>query len=387
MSRHLSCAAAVLALAVGCGRSATETPVSRPPIVTVSTPIEKEVVDSYDFDGNTAAVATVDIRARVTGYLEKIYFEDGQEVKEGQPLFLIDKRPYQADLDQALAEQGRAEAQAKRLRADFARAERLLPMRTISQEEYDRIAGDLATANAEIESRKAAVEQANLYLHFCAISAPISGRISRREVTEGNLVIANETLLTTIVSIAPIYAYFDVDEPTVLRIRQMIREGRLAPREEVRPVVRLGLDIESGYPHRGEIDFVDNRVDPKTGTLKVRAVFPNQDGVLTPGLHARIEMPLGKPRKALLVSERAIGSSQGQKFVYVVNQKNEVVARPVTVGLLDGHLREIASGLAADERIITNGLQRVRPGMVVDPKPAEMTADIEPAPSSSIAGR
>jgi RND family efflux transporter MFP subunit len=368
--------AAVLALAAGCAPSSAEPPKRQPPVVTVSTPIEKEVVDNFYFEGYTAAVATVDIRARVTGYLSKVYFKDGDDVKAGQPLLLIDKRPYEAELAQAQAELGRAEALVKRLNSDFARAERLLPMRTISQEEYDRIAGERAQAMADVKSRQAAVERADLYLHFCAISAPIAGRISRALVTEGNLVIANETLLTTIVSTDPMYAYFDVDEPTVLGIQQMIREGELQSRDEVQPPIRLGLDIDEGYPHQGVIDFVENRVDPKTGTLKVRGVFANKDEVLSPGLHARIELPIGKPHKALMVAERAIGTSQGQKFVYVVDDKNVVVARPVAVGLLQGHLRVITSGLRPDERVIVSGLQRVREGVTVDPKPAEMTADV-----------
>ena len=318
----LLAAAVAVVLVAGCGQPAGPEPVAKLPIVTVSTPVEAEVVDNHYFEGNTAAVSTVDIRARVTGYLSKVYFEDGQDVKAGQPLFLIDKRPYQAELDQAKAELGQAEARLKRLNADLVRAEKLLPMRTISQEEYDRTAGERAQAAAGARARKAAVERANLDLHFCAISAPISGRISRRLVTKGNLVIANESLLTTLVSIAPIYAYFDVDEPTMLRLQQMTREGKLERKEDFRPPVYLGIDVDEGYPYQGELDFTENRVDPSTGTLKVRAVFPNKDDALSPGLHARIRVPIGKPHKALMIAERAIGSSQGQKYVFVVNDKD-----------------------------------------------------------------
>lgn len=363
-----------------------ERPVAAPPVVTVSTPIEKEIVDKYHCDGYTAAVSTVDVRARATGYLSKVYFTDGQDVKVDEPLFLIDKAPYEAEVAQAKAELARSEAQLKRLTADLTRAERLLPMRTISQEEYDRIAGDRAQAAADVQAREAAVKRADLNLHFCAIKSPINGRISRTLVTVGNLVLANDTLLTTIVSIAPIYAYFDVDEPTVLRIRQMIREGEMKSREEVQPPVKLGLDIGAGYPFDGVIDFVENRIDPKTGTLKVRAVFANKDQVLSPGLHARIELPIGKPHKALMVAERAIGSTQGTRYVFVVDGKNQVVERPVTVGLLEGHLRVITSGLAANDRVIVNGLQRVHPGVTVDPKPAEMVPT-EPAQVSALGSR
>lgn len=377
MGRFLLCLCAALTaiLLAGCGQQAGEVPVRLPPEVTVSKPIEKEVVDNYYFEGYTAAVSTVDIRARVTGYLSKVYFKDGDNVKEGQPLFLIDPRPYQASLDQAQAEEGRVEALLKRLQSDYTRAERLLPQKTISQEEFDRTAAERNQALADVRAKKAAVEQANLNLHFAAIKAPISGRISRTLVTEGNLVTANETLLTTIVTIDPIYAYFDVDEPTVLHIRQMIREGELEPREKRAPVIHLGLDIDSGYPFKGTLDFVENRIDPKTGTLKVRAIFANKDEALAPGSHARIEMPLGKPHKELLISERAIGTMQGQKYVYVVNDKNEAVYRPVKLGSLEGHLRVVRSGIAADDRVITNGVQRVRAGVTVTPKEADMTAE------------
>ncbi len=384
-ARHLSIAS-LIALAIacvavaGCGKSTAQMPVAIPPRVTVATPVEQQVVDDYYYEGYTAAVSTVDVRARATGYLSKVYFKDGQDVKQGDRLFLIDPRPYQAELAQAKGELARVEAQVKRINADFARAEKLLPMRTISQEEYDRIAGERAQALADVQAKEAVVETANLNLHFCAIESPIDGRISRKFVTEGNLVIANETLLTTIVSIAPIYAYFDVDEPTVLRVQKMIREHELSPRQEVAPAVYLGLDIEAGYPHEGAVDFVDNRIDPTTGTLKLRAVFPNEEGVLSPGLHARIQMPLGKPHQALMVLDRAIAASQGRKYVYVVNDQDEAIERTVQVGLLRGHLREITAGLEPQERIVINGLQRVRDRMVVDPQPGEMTVD-EPRPA------
>jgi len=376
MNRFLPylCSALAALSMTGCGQQAAQAPVRLPPEVTVSKPIEKDVVDNLYFEGYTAAVSTVDIRARVTGYLSKVYFKDGDNVKEGQPLFLIDPRPYQASLDQAQADEGRVEALLKRLQSDFTRAERLLPQKTISQEEFDRTAAERNQALADVRAKKAAVEQANLNLHFAAIKAPINGRISRTLVTEGNLVTANETLLTTIVTVDPIYAYFDVDEPTVLHIRQMIREGELESREKKPPVIHLGLDIDSGYPFKGTIDFVENRIDTKTGTLKVRAIFANKDEALAPGSHARIEMPLGKPHKELLISERAIGTLQGQKYVYVVNDKNEVVYRPVKLGSLDGHLRVVRSGIAADDRVITNGVQRVRAGVTVTPKDSEMTA-------------
>ena len=363
--------AGLMLAAAGCGPAAGPPVELRPPIVTVSQPSELEVTDTYFFEGYTAAVETVDIRARVNGYLDKIYFQDGGDVLKDAPLFLIDPRPYEATYNQAKAEMTSVEVQLKRLDADLARAQKLLPKRTISQEEFDKTAADQAAAAAEFLAREAALQQADLNRRFCAIKAPIAGRISRTLVTTGNLVTANVTLLTTIVSMDPVFAYFDVDEPTVLKIQKAIREGKLESARTTKIPLYLGLDIDDGYPYEGTIDFVENRVDPATGTLKVRGVFPNPKQALSPGLHARIKLPMGKPYKALAVTERAIGTNQGQKVVYVVNAKNEVVERPVTLGVLQNGMRVIDKGLKADERVIVNGLQRVRPGVTVEPKTAE----------------
>jgi RND family efflux transporter MFP subunit len=296
-------------------------------------------------------------------------------------LFLIDPRPYQAQLDQATSELARVEATLKRLDAEYARAEKLLPKRNISQEDFDKTAAERAETAAEVKSRQAQAEEARLNLHFAAIRSPIEGRISRRLVTEGNLVTANETLLTTIVSTAPVYAYFDVDEPTVLRIRQMIREGKIQDARETEIRVQLALDIDKGYPYEGVIDFVDNRVDPKTGTLKVRAKFANQNKALSPGLHARIKLELGEPHKELAISERAIGRTQGQKYVFLVNEENQVVEQPITVGVLEDNLRVVTTGLKATDRVIVNGLQRVREGVTVNPRQSDAST-AGPAPSA-----
>jgi len=372
----------------GCGGPALKPPLREAAVVTVAHPVEIEVVDKYFFEGYTAAVSTVDVRSRVTGYLSKIYFQDGQDVKEGAPLFLIDPRPYQAQLDQTTAELARVEATLKRLDAEYTRAEKLLPKRNISQEDFDKTAAERAETAAEVKSRQAQAEEARLNLHFAAIKSPIDGRISRRLVTEGNLVTANETLLTTIVSIAPVYAYFDVDEPTVLKIRQMIREGKIQDARETEIKVQLALDIDKGYPYEGVIDFVDNRVDPKTGTLKVRAKFANENHALSPGLHARIKLELGEPRKELAISERAIGRTQGQTYVFVVNDENRVVEQPISVGVLEDNLRVVTTGLKPSDRVIVNGLQRVREGVTVNPQPSDAsTAGAAPsAPAGAAAG-
>lgn len=363
--------AVALMLALGCNRGSAPKVELRPQEVTVSTPQQLEVTDTYYFEGYTAAVESVDVYSQVNGYLSKIYFQDGADVKQGDPLFLIDPRPYQASYDQAAAEVNRVQKQLDRLTKDLSRADQLLPKRTISQEEYDRVFAEHAAAVAELKSRQAALETANLNLHFAAIKAPIAGRISRRFVTEGNLVTANTTLLTTIVSIKPIYVYFDVDEPTVLKVRQGIREGKVTSIRQVKAPVYVGLDIDQDYPYEGLLDFVDPSIDPKTGTLKVRGVFANEDDALSPGMHARIKMPIGKPYQALAIPDRAIATNQGRKIVYVVDANNQVRKRPVTLGPLQGELRVITAGIGPEDRVIINGLQRVRDGVTVDPKTAE----------------
>jgi RND family efflux transporter MFP subunit len=215
------------------------------------------------------------------------------------------------------------------------------------------------------------MEKANLDLHFAAIKSPISGRISRRLVTVGNLVTANTTLLTTIVSIKPIYAYFDVDEPTVLRIQQAIREGKIQSARVAKVPVFLGLDVDEGYPYEGVIDFVDNTIDPNTGTLKIRGVFPNENEALSPGLHARIKLPMGKPYPAIAIPERAIATNQGRKIAYVVDAENVVHERVLTLGPLQGEMRVIREGLEPSDRVVVNGLQRVRDGATVVPQAME----------------
>jgi RND family efflux transporter MFP subunit len=215
-----------------------------------------------------------------------------------------------------------------------------------------------------------------LKLEWTKVIAPVAGRVSRTYVTQGNLVQAGDqgggTLLTTLVSIDPMYAYYDVDEHTALRVRQMIREGKSESIRDSGGPVSLGLANEEGHPHQGTIDFVDNQVNPRTGTIRLRGNFPNQDQVLLPGFFVRIRTPVGKPHQAMLVTERAIDTDQGQKIVYVVNDKNEVVARPIKLGVLHDGLREIADGLKPDDKVIVNGLQQVRPGLVVEPKLVDM---------------
>jgi RND family efflux transporter MFP subunit len=341
----------------------------------VSDPVERDVTDYADFTARTAAVEAVGVRARVWGYLDKVTFTEGMLVKKGDVLFEIDPRTYQVALHQAEGNLASLDARLKRLDADLGRAEQLVG-RAMSREEYDRIAGDRGETAASIRAAQAAVDRAKLDLAFTKVTAPVSGRISRTIVTVGNLVQSGDqsggTLLTTIVSVDPMYAYFDVDEHTVLRVRQLVREGGAdSPRDGGVPVW-LGLANEDGHPHRGTIDFVDNQVNPSTGTMRLRGVFPNKDQVLAPGMFARVRVPIGRPRTALLVSERALDNDQGQKILYVVTEQNEVAARPIRVGALHDGLRVIEDGLRPGERVIVNGLQRVRPGITVAPQLVDM---------------
>ena len=304
--------------------------------VTVSRPVERDITDYADFTGRMAAVDSVEVRARVSGYLDKVNFKEGALVKKDDKLFEIDPRPYRAELERARGIVAQYEARVHRLERDYQRAKHLIARAAIGQEEYDRYEGDYREAAANLDVAKANRDLAALNLEYARITAPVSGRVSRYVVTVGNLIQSGNqsggTLLTTIVSVDPMYAYFDVDERTVLRIRQLIREGKAkSDREAVWPV-SLGLATEEGFPHQGTINFEDNQVNPRTGTLRVRGVFPNKDEALSPGFFARVRVPIGQAHQALLVTDRAIDTDQGQKVLYIVNPKNEVVSRPVRLG-------------------------------------------------------
>jgi RND family efflux transporter MFP subunit len=356
----------------GCTRVPSGAPEAAPTPVTVSRPVERDVTDSADFTGRTAAVDSVEVRARVWGYLDKVNFKEGALVKKGDVLFQIDPRVYQADLERGQGTVAQYEARVHRLDRDYRRAKNLLARGAVGQEEYDRYESDYREATANLDVARANRDLAALNMGYTKVTAPVSGRVSRYVVTIGNLIQSGDqnggTLLTTLVSVDPMYAYFDMDERTVLRVRQLIREGKARSDRDTEWPVSLGLATDEGFPHQGKINFEDNQVNPKTGTLRVRGVFRNKDEALSPGFFARIRVPIGQAHRALLVTDRAIDTDQGQKVVYVVNEKNEVVSRPVRLGALHHGLREITEGLNAGERVIVNGLQLVRPGVVVEPK-------------------
>ena len=361
---------------MGCARAPSEAPTAAPIPVTVSYPVERYVTDYADFTARTAAVDSVEVRAHVWGYLDKVNFKEGALVQKGDVLFELNPRPYQAMLDQAQAKVAQDEAQLSFDEAEYRR--NLASPGAVSRSDLEKSAAARGVDIANVAADKAAVASRQLDVEYTKVTAPVSGRVSRYVVTVGNLIQsadqASVTLLTTIVSVDPMYAYFDVDERTVQRVKQFAREGKVASADATAVPVSLGLETEEGFPHQGTIDFLDNQVNPKTGTLRVRGVFPNKDEALSPGYFARVRMPIGTPHPALLVSDRALTNDQGQKVLYVVNDKNEVVSRPVRQGQLHDGLREIAEGLKPGERVIVSGLLQVRPGAVVEPKLEDMPA-------------
>lgn len=371
----------------GCERPQPVVAPPRPPVVTVSLPTVEEVSDYEDFIGRTDAVYTIEIRSRVTGYLlEPVHFQDGDEVEKDTLLFDIDPRPYEAELARAEATVVQSEARLKRLEADLQRATNLYARGNISREEYDKVAGDRAEAAGMVGVALAGRDAARLNVEFCKIRAPIAGRLSRRLVDPGNLVKADDTPLTTIVSLDPLYVYFDIDERTLLQLRRLIREGKIQSRKEAEIPILAALSDEEGFPHHGQINFSDNKLDPNTGTLRVRASIDNpKPRVLSPGLFMRIRLPVGQPRKALVVPEQALGTDQGRKYLYVVDDHDEVVYRPVKVGKLDHGKRVIEEGLSGQERIVLTGLQRVRPGAKVSPR-SNTEDDKSPAAGKTAGG-
>lgn len=374
--------AATLCLApVGCKREPPAIAAPPPPAVTISQPIEREILDYDEYTGRTVAVKEVEVRARVSGYLVMVDFKEGAEVAKGDLLFQIDPRPFQAALGVARGQVAQWEARLARAEADVARYERLAPRGAASQKDLDSAIADRGEARAAIESTRAAMEKAALDLEFTKVTAPISGRVSRTFITEGNLVTADTTLLTTIVSMDPMYTYFDIDERSMLRYQQLVREQkRPSARAGQLPVI-MELANEKGFPHEGMIDFLDNRVDPTTGTLRVRGVFPNAQRILTPGVFVRVRIQGSGKYPALLVTDRAIGTDQGQKYLLVVNDQNIVEYRAVQLGRTqDDGLRVIHTGLQPREWVIINGMQRARPGVIVGPQRVAM-------PLQSLAGR
>jgi membrane fusion protein, multidrug efflux system len=349
-------------------------PAPPPPPVTIAKPITKEVIEWDEYTGRTDAVESVDIRPRVSGYIDNITFRAGDRITKGDLLFVIDPRPYQAALDQANAQLRQAQANQQLHDANFARQDRLRQSGVIAKEDYDTALSNKNQAVAQVLSNSAAVELAKLNLTFTQITSPISGRISREQVTVGNLVQADSTLLTNVVSVDPIYAYFNVDERSVLKYQQLVRAGKLPDARSASVLVYLQLENEAGFPHQGVIDFINNQFNSSTGTLQVRGVFPNANAFLTPGAFVRVRVAAGPMHEAILVTDRAVGTDQGTKFVLVIDDKNVVGVKPIELGPEVEGLRVVRSGLTGDEQIIINGIVNARPGSKVNPQPGDMSS-------------
>ncbi len=423
--------AVLSAIMTGCNHAPPSTPAAALPVIPVSQAVEREVQDFVDYTGRTAAVYSLDVRARDTGYLVQMPFREGAEVKKGALLFEIDPAPYQAQFNAANAQVGVADAALRLAQVTYERNRTIAARQpgSVSQQELDQNRAQMEQAEANLNLAKANRDYAKLQLDWTRVVSPIDGQVSRYYLTLGNLVTQDQTLLTTVVSLDPMYVYFDVDERTVLRVRKGINAGTIqVPGERTLIPVYMGLEGEEGYPHRGTLDFVNNAVNPSTGTILVRALFDNPNpmhayqraqgptalglgaprigsgafplaaialGVaiepakpgrrlLSPGMFVRVQLPIGQPHPALLVIDRAVGFDQGLKFVYVLDAENKVQYRRVTTGSLqeDG-LRVIEEGLHPDDWVIVGGLQQVRPRMQIDPDRIAMPQ--LPAPEASAA--
>ena len=360
----------------GCHQQTQGTPTLPPINVTVAKAVEKEVVNYQEYTGNTAAVSSVDIRARVSGYLDKVSFEEGAILKAGDLLFVIDPRPYKAAFDQAQANVEQAKSQLALATGNYQRAEKLFQTNVIDAQTYQTQLENRNQANATLLGNQAALETAQLNLDFTQIRSPIDGQTSTYKYTIGNLITggdsSNSGVLTTIVSIDPIYVYVNVDERGLLAYQEMVRSGKsIAPKDGQTPI-EMQLANENNFPHKGVIDFVDNQVDPNTGTIRVRGVFANKDRVLRPGLFAQVRIPASPEYKSLLVSDLCVAYDQGQPIVYAVGTDNIATAKPVKLGAIFDGLREVKEGIAPEDRIVVNGVVRLRPGASVLPKEGNM---------------
>jgi membrane fusion protein, multidrug efflux system len=357
----------------------TEANLPRPeaaaPEVTVAEVIHRPLREWQEFSGRLQAVDSVEVRPRVSGFVNRVTFTDGARVKKGDLLFQIDPRPFQDEVDRLAAERTRAAADHELARANHARAEGLIGAHAISREEYERLAAAEISAKGALDSVSSSLAAARLNREFTEVRAPIDGHVSRALITAGNLV-TSASVLTTVVSDDPVYAYFDADEATYLRYRQLnTAPAADGSREPAAAGVYMGLVDEEGYPHAGKLNFVDNRVDPATGTIRARAVFANPDGRFTPGLFARIRLVGGTESETVLVDERAIGTDLGRSYVLTLTADNRVEQRFIELGPEVDGLRVIRSGLASGDTVVVNGLQRVRSGQAVAAAHVPMNAD------------
>lgn len=372
---------AVLHVRSGTARAAVPGPVSAT-AVDVATVRSRMITDWHDYSGRLEAVERVAIRPLVSGTLTGVHFTDGSFVDKGDPLFTIDPRPYQAAVDRAQAQLAAARARAAYTASDLARGKRLLANNAIAKRDYEQKRNASSEAAADLLAAKALLESAELDLGHTQIVAPIAGRVSRAELTVGNVVTAGagSVPLTSLVSMSNMYAAFDVDEQSFLKV---VNPARKAGMDSI--PIQMGLTGEHGYPHQGRLASIDNRLDVASGTIRVRAVFDNADGALVPGLYARIRLGGGAPHSAVLIDERAVGTDQQKRFVVVVDPHDKTAYREVQLGASEGDLRVVKSGLRAGERIVVNGLQRIRPGDPVTPQPVLASGDPDLVLSESAA--
>ena len=341
-----------------------------PPQVTVARVMERPVSDSADFIGRVQAVDTVKVQPRVSGYVQAVQFDEGALVHKGEVLFKIDPRPFQAEVDRLAAQREQARSQLDLANANARRARLLLGKHAIAQEEADRQITAAQSAKAGLAAADAALSAARLDLGFTDVRAPIDGRVSNARVTPGNLVTSAD-VLTSVVSVNPVYVYFDADEHTWLKLDHLRAKAR-ARNRDAHMAVAMGLADEQGYPHAGRLDFVDNQLHSDSGTMRLRAVFDNDGGLLTPGLYAHVRLQSGQPKPRILIDDRAVATDLGNQFVYVVDKDHKVQYRRIETGSLFHGLRVIDSGLKAGDVVLVNGLQRVRPGVEVNPQQVAM---------------
>jgi len=355
-------------VAAACSRQQTQDP--PPPKVTVARPVERDLTDWDEYTARLEAVDSVEVRARVSGYLQSVHFREGSVVQKGDLLFQIDPRPYEAQLRRAEGDLELAESRVNLAQKNLARVAFLMKSQAMSKEEAETRAALVRQAEAGVAAAKAAVDACKLDVEFTHITAPVSGRVSRKLVTEGNLInggIGTQgTLLTTIVSLEPLYAYFEANERDYLKYVRLAKSGERPSSRDYKNPVYVGTADEQGFPHEGYMDFVDNQIDRGTGTIQGRAIIPNADGLLAPGLFVRLRL-IGSGRyRALLIPDEAVQSDQAEKFVWVVDGDNRVRYRQIKIGTLHDGLRVVSQGLAPDDRVIVQGIQRARPDIVVD---------------------
>lgn len=345
-----------------------------PPPVAVAPVSQRSIQQTEDFSARLEAAETVQVRARVAGTVQQVHFRDGERVARGALLFTLDERPYAAEVARAEAQLAAARSQVELAQAELARAEKLLPAQAVSRQEIDQLRGALRAGEAAVQAAQAALTQARLNLGFTRITAPVAGRLSRAEVTPGNLVGVGEPVLTTLVAADRVHAWFDASEATLLRLQAAQRAGAPAPK------VLMGLDDDDGLPHEGRLDFVDNRLDPATGSIRMRAAFANPAGRFTPGLSARLRLVSGAPADTATVPERAISTDQTRKTVLVVGAGNVVAPREVKLGAQLGPMRAV-TGVKPGELIVVDGLQRAFPGAPVTPQVLKLDAQGMPIPA------